>query len=124
MDALNGIAGLLAVFIKSRASLVAENLALRQQLAVLTRSVKRPRLRRRDRLFWAWLSPILARLEDRACHRQTRNGHPLVPSRVPTLLALEIEDQERPTEGRRRDSTAHPSHVPRKSDLGSTKNPL
>jgi len=29
-----------------------ENLALRQQVAVLTRTVKRPQLRTRDRLFW------------------------------------------------------------------------
>ena len=42
----------------SRARLAVENLALRQQLAVLKQSVKRPRLRRRDRLFWAWLSRI------------------------------------------------------------------
>jgi putative transposase len=32
-----------------------ENLALRQQLAVLKRSAKRPRLRQRDRIFWVWL---------------------------------------------------------------------
>ena len=38
--------------------LVLENLALRQQLAVLQRSVKRPRLRRRDRFFWVLLSRI------------------------------------------------------------------
>lgn len=38
--------------------LVLENLALRQQLAVLQRSVKRPRLRRRDRAFWVLLSRI------------------------------------------------------------------
>ena len=56
MDPLKGIAALLVVLIKSRASLAAENLALRQQLAVLMRSMKRPKLRRRDRLFWAWLS--------------------------------------------------------------------
>ena len=35
-----------------RAALVAENLALRQQLGVLQRTCKRPRLRRRDRIFW------------------------------------------------------------------------
>jgi hypothetical protein len=29
-----------------------ENLALRQQIAVLTRTVKRPQLRTRDRLLW------------------------------------------------------------------------
>ncbi len=33
-----------------------ENLALRQQRAVLQRSVSRPRLRPWDRLFWVWLS--------------------------------------------------------------------
>ena len=29
---------------------------LRQQLAVLVQRSKRPRLRKRDRIFWAWLS--------------------------------------------------------------------
>ena len=38
--------------------LAVENLPLRHQLAVLKRSVKRPRLHRRDRLFWAWLSRV------------------------------------------------------------------
>ena len=33
------------------AVIVAENLALRQQLGVLSRSAKRPRLRQRDRVF-------------------------------------------------------------------------
>ena len=39
-------------------------------------------------------------------------------------IQLEIEKEKRPTEARRRASTAHPSHVPRKSDLGSAKNSL
>jgi len=42
----------------ARATLVAENLALRQQLGVLQRSVKRPKLRKRDRVFWVWLSRL------------------------------------------------------------------
>jgi putative transposase len=33
-----------------------ENLALRQQLAALTRTIKRPELRSSDRLFWILLS--------------------------------------------------------------------
>ena len=33
-----------------------ENLALRQQLSALTRTVKRPQLRTRDRLFWILLA--------------------------------------------------------------------
>lgn len=41
---------------KSRAALAAENLALRQQLAIYQPRAKRPRLRPRDRVFWAWLS--------------------------------------------------------------------
>ena len=39
-----------------RAVLAAENLALRQQINVLRRSVARPHLRPGDRLFWVWLS--------------------------------------------------------------------
>jgi hypothetical protein len=42
--------------VTNRATLVFENLALRQQLAVLRRSVRRPRLHRRDRLFWTFLA--------------------------------------------------------------------
>ena len=38
--------------------LAVENLALRQQLGVLNRSVKRPKLRRWDRVFWVWLSRL------------------------------------------------------------------
>ena len=37
-------------------AIVLENLALRQQLAVLTRTVKRPQLRSTDRLFWVLLA--------------------------------------------------------------------
>ena len=44
-----------ALFSK-RPELAAENLALRQQLAIQQRSAKRPRLRQRDRIFWVWLS--------------------------------------------------------------------
>src|SRR5215831_6208782 len=40
---------------KSRAALQLENLALRHQLGVLRRSVKRPKLSSADRLLWTWL---------------------------------------------------------------------
>ena len=49
------LAVLRAIF-TSRAAWVAENLALRQQLAILRASVNRPKLRPRDRVFWVWLS--------------------------------------------------------------------
>ena len=46
--------------LKSQRELALENLALRHQLGVLHRSVKRPRLRKRDRIFWVWLSQLWA----------------------------------------------------------------
>jgi putative transposase len=41
-----------------RMALAAEILALRQQLAVLNRTAKQPKLRYRDRLFWVVLSKL------------------------------------------------------------------
>ena len=41
---------------KERRDLALENLALRQQLAVLKRPQRRIRIKQRDRLFWIWLS--------------------------------------------------------------------
>ena len=58
MLAFHAVFGLLRLLFSDKAALVAENLALRQQLAVLRRSVRRPRLRNRDRIFWAWLSRL------------------------------------------------------------------
>jgi transposase InsO family protein len=50
-------AAVLASF-RNRAALQVELLALRYQLGVLHRSVKRPTLTAADRLFWAWLSEL------------------------------------------------------------------
>jgi len=44
--------------IVARFHLALENLALRQQLEVLERSGKRPKLRQRDRIFWVLLSAL------------------------------------------------------------------
>ena len=52
---VSSLVRLLHLVLPSRRSLTLENLALRQQLAVYRRSVKRPRLRQTDRLFWVWL---------------------------------------------------------------------
>jgi putative transposase len=51
------IAALSASF-RSRAALQLEILALRHQIAVLQRSVKRPKLTPADRLLWAWLCTV------------------------------------------------------------------
>ena len=47
MGALQLVTALLRQLLQSRAALVAENLALRHQIVILQRSVKRPRLHRR-----------------------------------------------------------------------------
>src|SRR5262249_53636547 len=49
---------LIRCLIMPRVALATEILALRQQLIVLNRSVKRPQLRDRDRFFWAMLSKL------------------------------------------------------------------
>ncbi len=56
MSAVRIVLVLIRGIIADRAELAAENLALRQQLAILEQCSKRPRLRKRDRIFWAWLS--------------------------------------------------------------------
>jgi len=49
---------LAAASLKSRQSVLLENLALRHQLLVLNRGSKRPRLTPLDRTLWAWLSQV------------------------------------------------------------------
>ncbi len=50
--------GFCRVTFVSQAALAAENLALRQQLLIFKREKPRPRLRRRDRLFWVLLTRL------------------------------------------------------------------
>ncbi|MBW2602530.1 MAG: transposase [Deltaproteobacteria bacterium] len=45
-------------FFVNRSNLILENLALRQQLTVQQQTIKRPKLKRKDRIFWAWLLRI------------------------------------------------------------------
>jgi len=59
------LVALLRATVRDRGDLIAENVALRHQLAVLTRPTRtRPRLRARDKLFW-----VLARLVRRDWRR-------------------------------------------------------
>lgn len=46
------------IIFREREDLVVENLALRQQLAVFTRTGKKPKLKIQDRFFWVWLSKV------------------------------------------------------------------
>ena len=58
MGIIQAIVLFVRAFIMGRAAAAVENLALRQQVAVFKQSVKRPKLRPRDRVFWVVLSRL------------------------------------------------------------------
>ena len=70
--------------LRSKHDLMLENLALRQQLAVLTRQRARTRTKPADRLFWSWLSrywpgwrstPVMVQPETIRWHRTAWRGY-------------------------------------------------
>ena len=58
MGILKAVLVFLRAMLVAKVNLAFENLALRQQLAVSKQSVKRPKLRLRDRVFWVLLSRL------------------------------------------------------------------
>ena len=58
MGVFKAVVLFLRAMLVPKAHLAAENLALRQQVAVFKQSVNRPKLRPRDRVFWVWLSRL------------------------------------------------------------------
>jgi putative transposase len=104
------------------AAIALENMALRHQLAVLQRSVRRPRLSRWDRVLWVWLSRVWAGWRSSlaivqpatvlAWHRQgfqlywrwksrtNRVGRPPLDTEIRQLIRRMARDN--PTWGRRR----------------------
>ena len=87
------LASTLSVF-RSRAVLQLEILALRHQLGVLQRSVKKPKLNRFDRFLWAWFCELGPKALG-SVHCQTGNRHSLAPQRI--LIVLDLESPPRPT---------------------------
>ena len=53
-----GLCTFLRALLFGAAAIAPENMALRHQLAVLQRSVSRPRFSRWDRILWVWLSRL------------------------------------------------------------------
>jgi hypothetical protein len=74
---------------RSRAALQLEILALRHQLGVLQRSVKRPKPAPADRLLWAWLCAAWNDWQIQRLYRQSLDRHRLAPARLSPLLGLE-----------------------------------
>jgi hypothetical protein len=58
MGVLKAVMVFLRAMLVPKVHLAVENLALRQQLAVCRQSIKRPKLRPLDRVFWVWLARL------------------------------------------------------------------
>ncbi len=58
MPFLRAVLSFLLALFRDRSQLALENVALRQQLVVLKRRVRRPRLHRGDRVFWVLLKRL------------------------------------------------------------------
>ena len=105
---------------KARRELALENVALRQQLAVLRRSVKRPRLSKVDRVFWVLLRRIWTDWEASCPKTQTnsrlaRRAVSMVidPWRAPDLgrVGGDVGDSDSPyAQGKHRPATG--CHAP------------
>ena len=92
MGILHAVFFFLRGLLFSRSALAAENLALRQQVAVYKQSVKRPKLRHRDRVFWVLLlSWFTSKYRTR-----TRTLGLRRPSRSPGPLDIRCEPYDHP----------------------------
>ena len=103
----------------SHAAVTVENLALLKQLAVVSQSVKRPKLRPRDRVFWALLCAPLAELAHRIGDRPAGYCDMLAPARISVVLALEVAVPEARKAGHQAGGRgSDPTYVKREPDLG------
>src|SRR6266404_3704607 len=122
MHLVLALLGALRAGLGARTDLVLENLALRQQLALLRRRSKRPRFGPLDRLFWIWLSERWARWREtlnvvrpETVIRWHRQGFRAfwnceVPARPNRETARRLGGRK-----------ARPHHGPRQSPLGSRR---
>src|SRR5256885_6035130 len=89
MSLLLALLGTLRAALKGRTDLVLENLALRQQLALLRRRSKRPRVGLLDRVFWIWLSQWWTVAGSAPC-RSAADRDSLAPAGVSPALGMGI----------------------------------
>jgi hypothetical protein len=92
---VEAIVGAFLASFRSRVSLVAENLALRQQLAVFKRTAPGPRLRPIDRAF-CWLCRASGRGGPTCSNREAGHRCHLAWSRICALLGIQV-DASRPS---------------------------
>src|SRR6266852_9994080 len=86
--------GTLVRLLRTRPSLLLENLALRQQLAVLKRRHPRPRLDLLDKLFWVAVCRFWSGWATIPYCGQARNRGALAQGRIPFVLEADLQGQE------------------------------
>ena len=82
---------LIRAFLTPRLMLAAENLALRQQVSVYKHSVKRRKLRPRDRAFWVWLSKFWCGWRSSLAIVQPETAIRMASTGLPALLEMEVK---------------------------------
>ena len=98
--------------VRTQSSLVLENLALRHQLAVLQRTVPRPRLRTVRPHVLGPARPPVARLDGCRLRRPTCDCDPVAADRLQALLDLEEPPERARPPGRRPGGpSAHPTNA-------------
>src|ERR1700680_1325708 len=85
--------GVMFRLFRRRGSLVLENLVLRQQVSVLKRKNRRPRLAGMDRGLWVAVRQVWPGWEGFAPGGEARNRGGVASSCVPAVLAAQIESQ-------------------------------
>ena len=112
---------LIILVLSGQKQVALENAAMRQQLGVFKRNVKRPRLSVWDRLFWNGADDDLERLEVRSCYRAAGNGNRMAAQTVQTILVAVVSAKRTgataPGFG---DSASGPKHGCGQPNLGGT----
>ena len=104
---------LLGLPFKSKSQLAAENAALRQEVIVLQRKVRgRVQLTDSDRLFFIQLYRLVSVGSERHHDRPARDAAALASRRLPSLLALEIQELRRTATHLGRIAGIDPAHEP------------
>src|SRR3989454_2258691 len=124
MPLVLALLGALRAALGARSDLVLENLALRQQLALLRRRAKRPRFgQTRSPLLDVALAAVGAVARGAPC-RSAADRHSLAEAGLPRLLELEVPTRSnRSTACRLRGCKARSHHGPRQSPLGRAAHP-
>jgi hypothetical protein len=96
---------LIPIALRLRSELALENLALRQQLAVLSRQHRRPKLLRSDRVFWLFLSRFWVHWRE-ALIIVNRHCRPMAPEAFRIVLEAALPQPSRSTWNRSGDPRA------------------